>query len=100
MEIARQQWAEGHRRLSAKRGDPELYRLLLDQVEAIMDELRRRIGANYSLADLADGYRDADRWTRDAVAEGAPGMQWGPEVTAAADAAFYLYARGARDYEP
>ena len=100
VEIARQQWADGHRRVEAARGDRRGYRLLRAQVDAIADELRRRVGGSYSLAELADAYRDADRWTREAVAEAAPGTEWGPELTLAADAAFHLYARGARDYEP
>lgn len=100
VEIARQQWAEGRRRLETERSNPARYRLLLAQTEAVTDELRRRLGGIFTLAELADAYRDADPWIRDVVAELAPGSEWAPGLTTAADAAFHRYARGARDYEP
>jgi hypothetical protein len=73
---------------------------LLAQVEGITDELRRRIGSVYTLDELAAEYRRAESWVRDALAELPPEVRWTPGVSVATDAAFYLYARGARDYEP
>jgi hypothetical protein len=98
--IARQEWAEGYRRLEAEREHPARYRLLHAQVDAITEQLRRRLGSVFTLEELAVEYRRAEPWVRDAIAELAPESRWPPGVTTAADAAFHLYARGARDYEP
>jgi len=103
VELARQHWAEGYRRLvQAKGAEPRLHARLLDQVEVVTRELRRRIGKSFTLAELADAYARADRWVQDALGEHAErgGRGWIATVTTAADAAFHLYARGARDYRP
>jgi hypothetical protein len=100
VELARQQWADGKRRLDHTRPEAQRHRALLAQVNAIIEPLRRRVGGIYTLEELAAVYREADRWLRQDLAEAAPGTEWSPDVTIAADAAFYLYARGARDYEP
>jgi len=99
-EVARQEWAEGYRRLESERENPARYRLLLKQVEAITDELRRRIGSVFTLAELAVEYGRADRWIADTLGELPPEVQYPAGVSLAADAAFHLYARGARDYVP
>jgi hypothetical protein len=98
--IARQEWAEGYRRLEAEREHPARYRLLLLQVEAVTEQLRRRLGSVFTVSELADEYRRAEPWVREAIAELAPASRWPPGVTTATDAAFHLFARGARDYEP
>lgn len=100
VELARQQWADGKRRLEDTRPNGQHYRRLLAQTDAIVEQLRRRVGGIYTLEELAIVYRDADRWLRHDLAEATPGTEWSPDVTIAADAAFHLYARGARDYEP
>jgi hypothetical protein len=100
VDLTRQHWYEGHRRLEGHRDDEKLYRQLLGHVEAVTDELRRRVGSSFTLAELAACYRGAERWARDAIEERAPGPGWPGWVATAADAAFHLYARGARDYAP
>ena len=100
VEIARQQWQAGTRRLESARGDPRLYHRLMNQVEAITKELRRRLGRTFTLAELADCYRAADRWTLDVVEDADPEPGWQRHVSTVADAAFHLYARGASDYTP
>jgi hypothetical protein len=100
VEIARQQWAEGERRLEALRPEPDRYRALVDQVGLVGEALRRRVGGSYTLDELAGCYREAERWLRESVAEEVPGAEWGPDFPLVADAAFYRYARGARDYRP
>jgi hypothetical protein len=99
-ELARQEWAEGNRRLEAEREHPARYRLLHLQVDAVTEQLRRRLGSVFTLAELAAEYRRAESWVRGAIAELPPESRWLPGVTIAADAAFHLYARAARDYEP
>jgi hypothetical protein len=100
VEIARHEWAEGYRRLERERDDRRRYGTLREQVEAITAELRRRVGSDFTVAELAAEHRGADSWVREAVAELPPEAQWPAGVSIAADAAFHLYVRGARDYEP
>ena len=103
VELARQHWAEGYRRLSStRREEPELYARLLDQVEVVTQELRRRIGKTFTLDELASTYAHADRWAAEAIADSRvqPGGASTATASTATDAAFHLYARGARDYRP
>jgi hypothetical protein len=100
IELARQQWDEGRRRVEAARRDPDRYARLHDQVDLVTAGLRRRVGQSFTLEELAEAYASADDWTRallfDAAPEGAPP----PESATAADAAFHRYALGATDYTP
>jgi hypothetical protein len=100
VEIARQEWAEGYRRMEAERESASRYRQLHTQVDVVTEQLRRRVGAVFTLAELAAEYRRAESWVREAVAELPPPVQWLSGLTTATDAAFHLYARGAQDYEP
>jgi hypothetical protein len=99
-ELVRQEWADGYRRLEAERDNRGRYRTLHAQVEAVTEQLRRRVGSVYTLAELAAEYRRSECWVREAIAELPPPARWPPGVSLATDAAFHLYARGARDYEP
>jgi hypothetical protein len=99
-DVARQEWAAGYRRLEDERENRTRYRALLAQADRISDELRRRVGSVFTIAELASEYRSADAWVPDALA-GLPREAYYPAgVSVATDAAFHLYARGARDYEP
>lgn len=101
VELARQHWAEGYRRLlQARESEPRLNTRLLEQVEIVTQELRRRLGGSFTLAELAAAYAGADDWTREVVEEQSPAPGWGASASTAADAAFHLYGRGARDYRP
>jgi len=100
VDSARHEWEQGYRRLQATRGDADAHARLLAQVEAIADELRRRLGARFTLAELAETYTGAERWVRDVVSERAPVKDWPRTLATAEDAAFHLYQRGATDYEP
>ena len=99
-ELARQEWADGYRRLESEREEPARYRVLLAQVGAIADELRRRVGSVFTLAELADEYSGADRWVAEALAALPVEARYPAGVSVATDAAFHLYARGAQDYAP
>lgn len=96
VESARQQWATGHRRLAGQAADRSLYLRLLDQVGLVLDELNRRVGQTFTLAELANAYQDADRWLLDVLGAG-PGTD---HLALVEDAAFHVYARGAVDYSP
>lgn len=97
---ARQQWEEGNRRLEAHSSDRELYLRLLDQLAVATEELRKRVGETFTLAQLADVYTSSDEWMRDAVEERAASAGWERQVSLVQDAAFHQYARGATDYTP
>jgi hypothetical protein len=96
VENARLQWEEGNRRLQAYSSDRALYHALLEQVGVLLDELNRRVGQTFTLAELAAAYQDADRWLLEVLPPGRTAIQ----VGLVEDAAFHLYARGAVDYSP
>jgi hypothetical protein len=98
--LVRHEWEDGNRRLEAERGDARHYHQLIVQVDVVLDELRRRVGGTYTLAELADAYRDADTWARAAVADHAPGPGWPRDLSLVLAAAFHAYQRGASDYGP
>jgi hypothetical protein len=100
LETVRQEWEEGNRRFEEAVRDPQVGRRLLRQLEVVTDELRKRVGQTFTLADLAHAYRDADRWVRDAVEDRAGSPGWPRTVSLVQDAAFHLYQRGAIDYTP
>jgi hypothetical protein len=100
VELARQHWEEGFRRLESQRHERKRYAALHDLVEVVIAELRRRVGATYTLAELADHYRRADSWIAEVFEERVGGAGWVGSASTAADAAFHLYSRGARDYRP
>jgi hypothetical protein len=98
VELVRHEWDDGYRRLESERGDQRRYRRLVDQVDVVVDELRKRLGGKYSLAELASAYADADRWARAAVEERAPSPGWPRDLALVLAAAFHAYQRGATDY--
>ena len=100
VDAVRREWEQGDRRLEALATDRRAYAALLEQVDVLVDELRRRVGQTFTLAELAEAYAGAERWSRDAVAERAPGPGWARTLSIAEDAAFHRYQRGAIDYEP
>jgi hypothetical protein len=100
IEVARQEWEEGSRRLEASREDRHRYRQLLELLELVLDELRRRIGQTYALAKLVTAYGESERWAREVLEERATAPGWPRDLTVVLAAAFDAYQRGAIDYEP
>jgi hypothetical protein len=102
VEVARYQWEEGRRRLHAAGEDTARSRHLLLLVDAVVDELRRRVGQTYSIAELARAYDGAEEWARDVVVHALPPRARAGigDVTLVQDAAFAHYARGATDFVP
>jgi hypothetical protein len=111
LSVVRHQWEEGARRLAAEQSDPVRYRALAALVDVVADELRRKVGQTFTLAELADAYQGAEDWVRDVVVAASSARD--PEAPAAGgrpaglrdaalvqDAAFAQYARGATDYRP
>lgn len=87
-------WEEGLRRLEAG-GPGAAARERI--VRAVIDELRRRVGLSFRLADLARAYEGASDWYLDLAARVAPRDRdaWDPAV--ALDGAFGRYMRQAGD---
>jgi hypothetical protein len=100
VESARQEWEEAYRRLQAAADDRGRYERLMAGVEVLTEELRRRVGQTFTLAQLADVYAGAERWSRGALADRAPAERWAEAPSTVEGAAFHLYARGATDYSP
>jgi hypothetical protein len=99
---ARHQWEEGKRRLAAEGEDTARSRHLMLLIDAVADELRRRVGQTFTLGELALAYDGADDWVRDVILRSArPRSRTGIRDTALIqDAAFARYAQGASDYRP
>ena len=93
VESARQEWEEGQRRLQGYARDRRRYSAVVEQVDAVREELRRRVGQTFTLADHDRAYRDADSWMHEIGGDPR-------DLATASAAAFHLYARGAVDYEP
>ncbi|TMJ98143.1 MAG: hypothetical protein E6G67_01200 [Actinobacteria bacterium] len=102
IDAARYQWEEGRRRLESESRDAARARQLADLLEAVQDELRRRIGQRFTLAELARAYEGSEEWVRDVVIRMThPRARAGiRDTTLVQDAAFAQYARGATDYRP
>lgn len=100
VELARQQWEQGNRRVEEARADRRRYAVLVQRVETVVEGLRRRVGQTFTLAELAESYDGADEWARELLEGAEPGDAPVPEPGTIADAAFHVYARGASDYAP
>jgi hypothetical protein len=97
--VARQQWNDAFREIAPGR-PPAVDEHVVEQIEVVTEELRRRIGGSFTLAELADVYDGAERWALHAIASRSSGQTWVRTASTATDAAFHLYARGARDFQP
>lgn len=95
LENALFQWEEGRRSLQAI-NDPRQRRLADRVVDALREELRRRIGPTFTAAELADLYGQGTDWAQQVAIDVAPSIE--SESQALADAAFWLYLRGATDF--
>jgi hypothetical protein len=92
------EWEEGHRRLQALGDSPRRYAWALRVIEVIRDDLRRRVGATFTVAELADVYGEGTGWVLEIAGRMDPEgtMTWDPQLLAGA--AFHLHLRGAKDW--
>jgi hypothetical protein len=95
LENALFQWEEGRRVLQAIE-DPRQRRLADRVVDALREELRRRIGPTFTAAELADLYGQGTDWAQQVAIDVAPPIESDSQLLA--DAAFWLYLRGATDF--
>lgn len=90
------QWEEGWRVLQGLADRPRERRRADRVVAAVQDELRRRIGPTFLAAELANLYAAGTDWCLRVAFDAAPGLETDPQSLA--DAAFWLYLRGAGDF--
>jgi hypothetical protein len=95
LENALFQWEEGLRALRSI-DDPRERRQADRVVAAIQDELRRRIGPTFAAAELAELYGRGTDWCLQVATDTVPELAVDPRSLA--DAAFWLYLRGATDF--
>src|SRR5919202_5204720 len=94
LEQTRVEWERGYNRFQegVAGGSRDA---VLAELDAVIGELRRRVGQTFTLAELAEAYAGAEAWSREAVEEieAAPG--WPRRLATVTEAAFHLYSRGA-----
>jgi hypothetical protein len=95
LENALFQWEDGYRRMQAL-SDPRERRLADRVVDAVRVELRRRIGPTFSASELAELYGRGTDWCLQVAIDVAPAAEG--DAQSLADAAFWLYLRGAVDF--
>lgn len=90
-------WSEGQRRLAT--ADPDERPVLERVTEAIMAELRRRLGGPFTKRELASLYAEQGTdWCFEIATRVAPSTPAAWDMTTVAGAAFGRYAREASDY--
>jgi hypothetical protein len=95
-ETAIYQWQQGERRLQ---GAPlERGPLLERVVDALVAELRRRLGGRFAAQELVELYDTGTGWCLQVAMKLAPADPWAWEAGVVADAAFARYLREASDY--
>jgi hypothetical protein len=95
-ENANYQWQQGERRMRS--APPERIPLLDRVVEALVAELRRRLGGRFSAEELAALYDAGTSWCLSLAMSVAPEDPWAWEAGVVIDAAFARYLREAADY--
>jgi hypothetical protein len=95
-ETANYQWQQGERRL---RAEPLERRARLESVtDALVAELRRRLGGRFSAEELVVLYEAGTAWCLQLAMKVAPEDPWAWDAGVVVDAAFARYLREAADY--
>ncbi len=90
------QWRRGERRLAAV--PAEQAHLLTRITDALVAELRRRLGGRFSVEELVELYNRGTTWCLQLAMDTAPGDLWAWDSSIVVDAAFARYLREASDY--
>jgi hypothetical protein len=95
-ETALYQWQQGERRLSSA---PAHEVTMLERVvEALVAELRRRLGGRFTVEELVDLYEAGTSWCQQIAIKVAPADPWAWDSATVVDGAFWRYLREAADY--
>ncbi|HEX8714597.1 MAG TPA: hypothetical protein VF706_03430, partial [Solirubrobacteraceae bacterium] len=89
-------WQQGERRLRAEA--PERRRAMERVTDALVAELRRRLGGRFSSDELVALYDRGTSWCLQIAMTVAPDEPWAWDAAVVADAAFSRYLREAADY--
>ncbi len=90
-------WRDGQRRLA--QADPDVRPAMERVLDALVDELRRRLGGPFSSDELAGLYvEQGTDWCFDVATRVAPRTPEAWDMTTVAGAAFARYLREAVDY--
>lgn len=95
-ENANYQWQQGERRLRAE--PPERRRTMERVVDALVAELRRRLGGRFSSDELVALYDRGTSWCLQVAMSVAPDDPSAWDAGVVADAAFARYLRETADY--
>jgi hypothetical protein len=90
------QWQQGERRLRA--GAPEHARVQQRVTDALVAELRRRLGGRFSTQELVELYERGTSWCLQIAMRLAPEDPSAWEAGVVVDAAFGRYLREASDF--
>lgn len=88
-------WQQGPERLAAL--SPERRAACLRVIDAIQVELRRRLGRDFMVDELAELYTTAGDWTLPLAIEIAPRVPEAHDGAITTDAAFARFMRNAKD---
>jgi hypothetical protein len=95
-ENANYQWQQGERRLRAEPSERRPRDELV--TEALVAELRRRLGGRFSSEELVRLYEQGTAWCLHVAMKVAPDSPWAWDAGIVVDAAFARYLREATDY--
>jgi hypothetical protein len=95
-ESAIYQWQQGERRL--QRAPAEREPLMERVIEALVADLRRRLGGRFSAQELVELYDGGTSWCLQVAMKVAPMDPWAWEAGIVVDAAFGRYLREASDF--
>jgi hypothetical protein len=95
-DLAYQQWQAGDQLRRQVEGAKSL---AVERVcDAILSELRRRLGSTFTTDELVDLYDQGTSWCLETAVSTAPGAPWAWDERLVADASFFRYVREAQDF--
>jgi hypothetical protein len=98
-EVAMIEWVDGGRRLERLEVPAGRRAVIHGVVAEIVDELRRRMGATFTVAELVDEYESSSAWCL-AVAQRVTDQAWAYDLSLVQAAAFNRFVREAVDHRP
>lgn len=99
VEYVRSRWAEGESRTQRIASGTPRREAVEDVIEALVQELEKRIGQVFSTLELASLQEGAEAWSLRIAHEVAPEEPRAWELDTVQDAAFHRYSRRATDYQ-